>query len=454
MNIDFNKIDNYFFIGIGGMGMSSLASYFIHNKKKVFGYDRNKSNITDSLIDKGANIFFDDSASNIPKYIRNDINKTLVIYTPAIKSENSILNYFLNNKYLVFKRAVVLGLITKNNCLAIAGSHGKSSVTSLLTFLMNQVGINHTAFIGAVSNNIKSNFSFGSNSLFVLEADEFDKSFLNLDPKKICITSIDYDHNDIYANHLELMESFKEFSNKVSGDSLVFRSGLPFKGISYGLEEGAFIIADNIKLLEEYSSFNLLLGIEKIKNVNLPLPNYYNIENLLAAVGMLYVYGVDFEKIKYSLSKLNKFKGIYRRFEYKIKKSKIIFIDDYAHHPTEIISVINNLRYIYPQKKILCVFQPHLFSRTLELMDDFAYALSMFDILILLDIYAARENPIKGVSAHSLLKKVNLSEKTYSSKKDLSSNIKKYKFDIIISMGAGDIEKLVPNIKETILKKN
>ena len=452
MKIDFNKIDNYFFIGIGGMGMSSLAKYFICNGKRVAGYDRNDSILTDDLNKVGADILFEDDIITIPKYIRENKDKTLVVYTAAISNDNSILRYFIDNKYLVLKRAVVLGELTSQKCLAISGSHGKSTVTALLTYFMNALDLKFTSFMGAISNDIKSNFYYCDESLFIVEADEFDKSFLSLHPKSICITSIDYDHGDIYDNYSDIMQSFKKFSNKVNHKNLIFKKGLPFKGTSYGLEEDADIIADNIKLFEGYSIFDLILDKKRIKDIKINLPNSYNINNTLATIGMVYLHGISLDRIREKLAALANFKGVYRRFEYKINNNKIIFIDDYAHHPTEITNILNNLRAIYPNKKILCVFQPHLFSRTLDLMDDFANALSNFDFLILLDIYPAREKPIKGVNSQNLLKKINVNKKIYSSKENLILNIKRYKFDIIISMGAGDIEYLVNKIKIELLK--
>ena len=355
--MNLKNIHNIFFIGIGGIGMSAIAKYFCANAKKVAGYDKNPTKITSSLIDLGAKICFEDSVENIPVSFL-DTNKTLVIYTPAIPNNHSQLNYFLSNNFTVLKRSEILGKITENTiCLAVAGTHGKTTTSSILGHIMAEV--NATSFLGGVSENYNSNLILGEDKISVVEADEFDRSFLQLSPDIACVTSMDADHLDIYGHSEALKESFIEFSQKVR-KTLVVAKGLPLKGITYGIEEDADYKAYNLNIKNGTYIFDIKSPTSNIKGVSFNLPGKHNVMNALAAFAMADIYGIDQDKIK---DRLATFLGVQRRFSFKIKKEDFVLIDDYAHHPTEINAVETSVREMYPKDKILVVFQPHLFSR-------------------------------------------------------------------------------------------
>ncbi len=441
-------IHNVYFVGVGGIGMSAIARYFSANGKVVAGYDKTPSPITKSLEDIGVKVHFDDAIDNIPISFLNK-EKTLVVYTPAIPSSHQELNYFIKNGFSVLKRAEILGEITKNTfCLGVAGTHGKTTTSSILGHIMQPKKV--TSFLGGIAENYNSNLILGEDKISVVEADEFDRSFLQLSPNIACVTSMDADHLDIYGESEQLQQSFRDFANKVS-DTLIVAKGLPLKGLTYAVNEEADYMAHNVKINEGKYVFDVQTPTSEIKNIEFHLPGHHNMMNALAALAMADVYGVSLEGIK---KQLGTFKGVQRRFSYKIKTKNCVLIDDYAHHPTEINAVEYSVREMYPNTKVLAVFQPHLFSRTKDFADDFANALSKFDELLLLDIYPARELPIKGVTSSWLLDKVNSDNKKLILKEELSDQILKSESKIMVMLGAGDIGLLVEEVKNSLEKKH
>jgi len=438
---------NIFFIGIGGIGMSAIARFFSVNGKNVAGYDKTSSQITKGLMDLGIEIHFEDAVKNIPISFL-DKNKTLVIFTPAVPKAHTQLNYFIKNDFTILKRAEILGKITESTfCLAVAGTHGKTTTSAILGHIMAHV--NATSFLGGVAENYNSNLILGDDKVSVVEADEFDRSFLKLSPNIACVTSMDADHLDIYKNEEAITTSFAEFSNKVS-DTLIVAKGLPLKGVTYAIEDKADYTAHNLQIHKGKYVFDVTTPTSIIKNISFYLPGKHNVMNALAALAMADVYGVSLEVIK---ERLENFKGVKRRFSYKIKTADFVLIDDYAHHPTEINAVENSIREMYPNEKVLVVFQPHLFSRTKDFVDDFASALSKFDEVLLLDIYPAREKPIAGVNSDWLLNKINTSQKKLTQKNNLVKDIKNATAKIVVMLGAGDVGVLVNTVTETLLKE-
>ncbi|KAB1153887.1 UDP-N-acetylmuramate--L-alanine ligase [Tenacibaculum aiptasiae] len=445
--MNLKTIHNVYFIGVGGIGMSAIARYFSMNGKKVCGYDKTPSPLTKKLEEIGVEIHFEDSIKNIPlSFLEKE--KTLVVYTPAIPKDHEELNYFKNNGFVILKRAEILGEITRNTfCLGVAGTHGKTTTSSILGHIMQPEKA--TSFLGGIAENYNSNLILGEDKVSVVEADEFDRSFLKLSPNIACVTSMDADHLDIYGESEALQQSFRDFSSKVS-DTLIVAKGIPLKGLTYGVNEEADYKAYNVKVAEGKYVFDVQTPTSEIKNIEFHLPGKHNMMNALAALAMADVYGVSLEKIK---EQLKTFKGVQRRFSYKIKTENLVLIDDYAHHPTEIKAVEHSVREMYPKDKVLAVFQPHLFSRTKDFADDFAEALSKFDEVLLLDIYPARELPIEGVTSSWLLDKMSLKSKKLVSKEKLSDEILKSESKIIAMLGAGDIGLLVDEVKESLEEK-
>ncbi len=445
--MNLKTIHNVYFIGIGGIGMSAIARYFSMNGKTVAGYDKTPSPITKSLEDIGIDIHFEDAVKNVPISFLNKEN-TRVVYTPAIPKNHQELNYFLSNGYVVVKRAEVLGEITKNTfCLAVGGTHGKTTTSSILGHIMQPEKA--TSFLGGIAENYNSNLILGEDKVSVVEADEFDRSFLKLAPNIACITSMDADHLDIYRENELLQQSFIDFANKVS-DTLIVAKGLPLKGLTYAVNETADYKAFNVRIESSRYVFDVQTPTTTISNIEFHLPGNHNMMNALAALAMADVYGVSSENIK---KQLGSFRGVQRRFSYKIKTNNIVLIDDYAHHPTEIEAVVQSVREMYANEQVLAIFQPHLFSRTKDFADDFAKALSKFDEVLLLDIYPARELPIKGVTSNMLLDKMTLKNKKLTSKEKLSDEVLKSASKVVVMLGAGDIGLLVEEVKNKMIKK-
>jgi UDP-N-acetylmuramate--alanine ligase len=444
--VNLKNIHNIYFIGIGGIGMSAIARYFATNGKLVAGYDKTSSQVTDDLEALGVEIHFEDNVKRISDSFLN-VDETMVVYTPAISKNHTELNYFLDNKYTVLKRAEILGKITANTfCLAVAGTHGKTTTSSILGHIMQQEKA--TSFLGGIAENYNSNLILGDDKISVVEADEFDRSFMQLSPNIACITSMDADHLDIYGDAKELEKTFLDFSKKVS-DTLIIAKGLPLKGLTYAVNEEADYKAFNVKIESGKYIFDVQTPSEIIKNIEFHLPGKHNVMNALAALAMADAYGVSLKNIK---QRLATFKGVKRRFSYKIKTADFVLIDDYAHHPTEINAVENSIREMYPNEKVLVVFQPHLFSRTKDFIDDFALALSKFDEVLLLDIYPARELPIAGVDSDWLLSKINNRHKKLTQKNNLIKDIKNSSAKVVAMLGAGDIGLLVNEITNQLLK--
>jgi len=439
---------NIYFIGIGGIGMSALARYFVASGNKVSGYDKTPSEITKALENIGVKIHFEDAINAIPLEFKNQ-SSTLVVYTPAIPKSHLEFNYFIDNGFEVKKRSEVLGDITKNTfCFAVAGTHGKTTTTSILGHLLKECNVNMTAFLGGISENYNSNLIVNGTEVTAVEADEFDRSFLTLSPDYACITSMDADHLDIYGDASELKKSFKDFTKKIKPKGKLFvRNGLPIKGITYGIEDNSDYTAQNIRIENGTYVFDVKTPITILEDFKFNLPGRHNLSNALIALAMSVEYGLPRPQLAKALAS---YKGVKRRFTYQIKTDDLVFIDDYAHHPEEINAVHHAVREMYPNEKVLAIFQPHLFSRTKDFADEFAKALSQFDEVILLDIYPARELPIEGVNSSWLLSKISNQNKTLIGKKSLIKNIKLSSAKIILTIGAGDIGEEVKTIKKAL----
>lgn len=444
--MNLKSIHNVYFIGIGGIGMSALARYFHANKKQVAGYDKTPSNITDGLQELGIGVHFKDSVSKIKSKFLN-VDNTLVIYTPAVPSSHNELTYFKNNNFKILKRSQILGLITENTfCLAVAGTHGKTTTTSILGHLMKECDVPVTAFLGGISENYNSNLILNGTEVSVVEADEFDRSFLTLSPNIACITSMDADHLDIYGDASELIKSFEDFSKRVKSNGKLFvKNGLPIKGITYGIEDDSDYSIQNIKIENGTYVFDIKTPKTVLKNLHFNLPGRHNLSNALIALAMSVEYGCPIQQLAKALAS---YKGVKRRFTYHIKTENLVFIDDYAHHPEEINAVYQAVQEMYPSKKVLVIFQPHLYSRTRDFIDEFAKSLSQFNQVILLDIYPARELPIEGVTSQWLLGKIKNENKQLVSKKDLLAEIHRSNAQVILTLGAGDIGEEVKHIKK------
>lgn len=444
--MNLKEIHTVYFVGIGGIGMSAIARYFAANGKKIAGYDKTPSKITKELERLGVAINFEDVVQNIlPAFL--DKEHTLVVYTPAVSENHTQLNYFLAQQFTVLKRAEILGKITENTCcLAVAGTHGKTTTSSILGHIMATA--NATSFLGGIAENYHSNLILGGTEISVVEADEFDRSFLQLSPNIACVTSMDADHLDSYESPDALADSFIAFSERVSG-TLIVAKGLPLKGLTYAIDASADYRAFNLRIESGSCIFDAQTPTSKIENISFELPGRHNIMNALAAIAMADVYGISLENIKKCLGT---FKGVARRFSYKIKTENFVLIDDYAHHPTAINAVENAVREMYPEREVLVVFQPHLFSRTRDFIDDFALALNKFDAILLLDIYPAREIPIPGVDSNWLLSKIKNPNKKLTQKKNLLKDINNFSGKVVVMLGAGDIGALVDEVSNELLK--
>jgi UDP-N-acetylmuramate--alanine ligase len=438
-----------YFVGIGGIGMSALAKYFLAENKMVFGYDKTPGENTITLENLGIKICYCDTVESIQtKDI--DQSNTLVVYTPAIPNSNLILNYFISNNFTVLKRSEVLGIITKDTfCLAVAGTHGKTTTTSILGHLMFEANQNMTAFLGGISENYNSNLIQNGGKATVVEADEFDRSFLTLSPNFACITSIDADHLDIYGDKESLKQSFLDFSKNISSDGKLFvHESLAIKGITYGVESNADYVARDVKIIDGAYHFNLKTPYSLLQNFKFHLPGNHNLNNAVAALAMALEYGCPEDKLQKGLES---YKGVKRRFSYIIKDQAFIFIDDYAHHPKEIEAVYQAITEMHPNRKITAVFQPHLYSRTQDFADEFALSLSVFEAVLLLDIYPARELPIAGVDASWLLEKIKAPFKKLVTKPALVDIIKTIDNPVLVTMGAGDIGSLVKPLSKKLI---
>ncbi|MFM7896666.1 MAG: UDP-N-acetylmuramate--L-alanine ligase, partial [Flavobacterium sp.] len=414
------------------------------------GYDKTPTQLTDELQAIGLEIHFEDNINLIPTdfYVEN----TLVIVTPAVPVSHSEWNYFIERGFTIKKRAEVLGIITKDTyCFAVAGTHGKTTTSSILGHVLYESGVDVTAFLGGIVANYNSNLIGSGKTVTVVEADEFDRSFLHLHPNVSCVTSMDADHLDIYGDAASIEESFREFAAKTPSENLYVIKGLPLEGNTIGVNNDADFSAQNIRIESGFYVFDVKTPTEVVRSVKFGLPGHHNLTNALLAFAMAKSYGVSNEKI---IAALASFKGVRRRFSFQIREEKLVYIDDYAHHPTEINAVHQAVRELYPGKKIIAAFQPHLFSRTKDFVDGFAESLSQFDEILLLEIYPARELPMEGVNSTWLLNKINNPNKKLVSKDELFTAFENSDADVFVTIGAGDIGELVKDLKKALHEKN
>ncbi|HJV78831.1 MAG TPA: UDP-N-acetylmuramate--L-alanine ligase [Paludibacter sp.] len=454
-----NKFTKYYFLGIGGIGMSALARYFHTKGFQVAGYDRTETKLTSELQAEGIKVCFNENVNEIP-FVFTKAENTLVVITPAIPGNHPQLQYFYENNFTIQKRAQVLGDITRQSKgICIAGTHGKTTTSTITAHLLYQSQVSCNAFLGGIANNYNTNLLLSAESnLVVIEADEYDRSFHQLSPYMAVITSADPDHLDIYETADAFRESFEHFTSLIRpGGALIMRKGIDIvpqlqKGVrlyTYSMDDGGDFCAENIRTVNGEIRFDFVTPNDRISDVRLGVPVQINVENSVAAMALAWLNGVTVEELRTGISS---FSGIYRRFNVVYKSDKIVFMDDYAHHPSELNASISSIRNLYPNRKITGVFQPHLYTRTRDFAAAFAAALSQLDELILLDIYPARELPIEGVNSELILRDVKLKNKTLCSKENLLPLLMEKDLDVLVTFGAGDIDKMVPLIKEQLKK--
>jgi UDP-N-acetylmuramate--alanine ligase len=477
--MDLNKINSVYFIGIGGIGMSALARYFNAMGKKVSGYDKTPTKLTAELIAEGIDIHFDDHIRNIPSYIKElpyNTDNILVVTTPAVPKDHSEYVFFNLNGFNIKKRAEVLGMITETAyTIAVAGTHGKTTTSSLVAHILKFAGLDPSAFLGGITQNYNTNLLLSSKlkdqhsrpndssgraasdtqHLVVVEADEYDRSFLTLHPEIAVITSCDADHLDIYGDKNSVEESFSLFAKQVRSililkKNIVSKINAPLKAISYAVnDDSADYFAQHIKIENGYYHYEIVTPVTIYDNITLGLPGLHNVENSVAAVAIACQLNIPEKIIREALAS---FKGVRRRFDYHIKTDELVFIDDYAHHPEELKAAISSAKEMYPGKKITGIFQPHLYSRTRDFADEFAKSLDLLDECILMEIYPARELPIDGVTSQMLLNKMRSVNKSICQKADLIEEIKKRDLQVLMTMGAGDIDTFIDSLKQELSK--
>ena len=455
--------DSIYFLGIGGIGMSALARWFLKKGLLVAGYDRTSTTLTRELEQEGMRIHYDDKVELIPAEILANKERALIIFTPAIPKDHTEHAYLKSNSYTIMKRSEVLGLITHDyKTVAVAGTHGKTTTSSMIAHILYVAGKDMVGFLGGITTNYQSNLvmqgNIQKNTLVVVEADEFDRSFLRLFPQIAVVTSADADHLDIYGDHQSMIVSFKEFISQIKpGGSLIIHESIAelladeithvTKNI-YSMTRGQFF-ASNITAAGGFFEFDLQ-GFGKVEHVQLGVPGFHNIENAIAASVAANLCGVSTSVIKKALES---FKGVKRRFEYIVKTSRVVYVDDYAHHPTEIEAFLKSMKSLYPGRKLTVVFQPHLFSRTRDFAEGFSKSLSLADSLFLMDIYPARELPIPGVDSDMLIKNVTSAVKVRCNKGDLMQKLEEIDTDLLVTVGAGDIDTFVEPIKNMLKRK-
>ena len=457
--VNWEQTEQVFFLGIGGIGMSALARYFLAAGKKVAGYDRTSTPLTDSLRAEGMEIHFEDDIQRIPASFLDPDKKsnTIVVLTPAIPASHSELNYFREHHFQMLKRSQVLGLLTSGQTTyGVAGTHGKTTTSSILAHILHTAGRNCTAFLGGISVNFGSNLLLGKPNAahheIVVEADEFDRSFLTLFPAAAIITSMDADHLDIYGSKEDMQQTYRDFAAQVQ-EFIIVKHGLQpgntkARQITYSItDKHADYRGVKISVTDGRYKFDLVTPGYVIEGLTLGLPGRHNVENAVAASALALECGVDMLSIKDALAG---YTGVQRRFEYHVRTSSTVYIDDYAHHPEELSAAILSARELYPGKKIAAAFQPHLFTRTRDFADGFAESLSLLDTLYLLDIYPAREEPIPGVDSKMILDKITLSDKQIVSKEQLIQSLRQRKPEVFLTLGAGDIDQLVQPVKKLL----
>lgn len=457
------QYDNVYFLGIGGIGMSALARWFMKKGLKVSGYDKTSTKLTEALQQEGMQIHFDDKVDLIPAEVREQKDKTLVVFTPAIPKDHQEHAYLKEKGYTILKRSEVLGLITKGyKTIGVAGTHGKTTTSSMVAHILKAAGRDMVGFLGGITTNYNSNLimqgEVNPDTLVVVEADEFDRSFLRLFPQIAVITSADADHLDIYGDHGSLITSFKDYIKQINtGGSLIIHESVAEMLASdvsqvsksiYSLSRGQFF-AGNITAKSGFFEFDLH-GFGKVEPVKLGVPGFHNIENAIAAAIAAHLVGIDIATI---VKALETFSGVKRRFEFIVKGKKVIYVDDYAHHPTEIEAFLRSMKSMYPDRKLTVVFQPHLYSRTRDFAEGFSKSLSLADELYLMDIYPARELPIPGVDSDMIFKDITSAVKHRCNKSDLMAKLERSDLDVIVTVGAGDIDTFIEPIKELVLRK-
>ncbi len=449
--MDFSRVKHIYFLGIGGIGMSALARYFHALGKKVSGYDKTSTQLTKALENEGIEVHYTDLGESVLGLLNAE--ETWVVYTPAVPKDFGELNALQAAGFNLYKRAQVLGLITENSFgIGVAGTHGKTTTSTMLAHVLHQsIGCN--AFLGGISSNYNSNLILNPESeISVLEADEFDRSFLQLKPKAGVLTSIDADHLDIYGDTTHIVEGFQAYLNLIAPDGFVLmHHSIPLKAkctvVSYGLHEAAEIAGLNPKMENGFFYMDVRAHGLLWENVKLGVPGLHNAENALAVIGVCLKLGLNEEQIRTGLAT---FLGVKRRFEYIIRKENLIYVDDYAHHPSEIRALVSSIRLMYPNRKITGIFQPHLFSRTRDFLDGFAEELSNMDEVILMPIYPARELPIAGVTSQAIQELMTINDVKVLSHKEVLQHFEHAQADVLLTIGAGDIDLLVPALKDKL----
>ena len=451
--MDVNTLKSVYFIGAGGIGMSALMRYFLSKGKKVGGYDRTPSELTKKLIEEGAQIDYEEAPENIPADFL-DAESTLIVYTAAMPDNHVLLQYFRNHGFTIYKRAQVLGMLTRSGKgLCAAGTHGKTTTSTMAAHLLHQSQVGCDAFLGGISKNYGTNLLLSDTSEYVvIEADEFDRSFHWLTPYATVITSTDADHLDIYGTEEAYLESFSHYTSLIQpGGALIMRKGIKLnpqlqEGVTlytYAREEGDFH-AENVRIQNGEIFFDYISPLSNISDIQLGVPVAINIENGIAAMALAQLSGVSNEEIKAGMAS---FRGIDRRFDFKVKTDKIVYLSDYAHHPEEIKQSILSMRTLYANKKLTGIFQPHLYTRTRDFYQEFAHSLSLLDEVILTEIYPARELPIEGVSSQLIYDNLRPDmEKTLCKKEEILELLKNKEIEVLMTLGAGDVENYVPQI--------
>jgi UDP-N-acetylmuramate--alanine ligase len=455
------QYDSVYFLGIGGVGMSAIARWFKHKGLRVAGYDRTPTPLTHELIEEGMEIHFDDKVELMPGYITKE--KTLVVFTPAIPKNHVEHAYLKEQGYLILKRSEVLGLLTKNyKTIAVAGTHGKTTTSSLIAHILKTAKVNMVGFLGGITTNYESNLvmegEVNKDTWVVVEADEFDRSFLRLFPQIAVVTSADADHLDIYGDHASMLTSFKDFIKQINaGGNLVIHEsvasladGVNIVKETYGTSRGQFFAGNITSSNRGFFEFDFHGYAAKMEKIQLGVPGFHNMENAMAAIIVSKKLGIKDKIIREALLS---FKGVKRRFEYIIKQNNLVYIDDYAHHPTEIEAFLKSLKSMYAGKKVTVVFQPHLFTRTRDFAEGFSKSLSLADEVLLMDIYPAREEPIPGVTSDMLLKDITSNVKVRCGRSDVMQKLEDMEVEVLATVGAGDIDTFVKPIKEMLLKK-
>jgi UDP-N-acetylmuramate--alanine ligase len=460
--IDTRNTEGVYFVGIGGIGMSAIARYFMAGGFPVSGYDRSESSLTLKLSEEGCNISYEDDLNTLPELFHDKTKKekALIIFTPAIPSDNKIISYFRQNGYRLFKRSEILGEISEQtDTLAIAGTHGKTTVSTMLAHILKQSHLDCSAFLGGISKNYDSNLLLGEGRYTVMEADEFDRSFHRLKPLLAVVTSLDADHLDIYGDHKTMIEGYNEFCGKIRrGGTLIVNSKIRKEIIvpvgvtlfTYGFDESADYRSFNIRQTGDSYLFDLKTPGKIFTDIHFTFPGIVNIENATAASAAALIPGVSERELRKALLT---FRGVMRRFDVRINYPGLVYIDDYAHHPEEIRACITSVREFFGGRKITGIFQPHLFSRTRDHAEGFAEILDKLDEAILLPIYPAREKPIEGVSSEMIFEKMKLKNKRLLEKKDIPGSLDIENLDVLLTIGAGDIDRLVDPIEKELVRK-